>query len=221
MIDIAGPWNHRDVSAGGTRFHIAEMGECPRVLLLHGFPEFWWTWHRQLVTLADAVYHAVAMDLRGYGGSDEAVIGFLNSRPVHLAEMPAANMIGNARSLAKLYAATIGEVDGVRLLEARTVEKARIPQTDGLGQPPPLDRLPVAMPLRFGLGYELDRSNVPWVGPGSFGHTGAGGKYACADPETGVSVAYVCNNRAWVYGDGPDARWRPWMRAIRDVLRSA
>jgi CubicO group peptidase (beta-lactamase class C family) len=159
--------------------------------------------------------------LRGYGGSEDAVIAFLNSRPVHLGEIPAGNMIGNARSLAKLYAATIGQVDGVRLLDDRTIESARTPQTDGLGQPPPLDRLPVSMPLRFGLGYELDRPNVPWVGPKSFGHTGAGGKYACADPDSGVAVAYVCNNRAWVYGDGPDKRWRPWIKAIHETIRRA
>jgi CubicO group peptidase (beta-lactamase class C family) len=158
--------------------------------------------------------------LRGYGGSEQAVIGFLNSRAVHLGQMPAANMIGNARALAKLYAAVIGEVDGIRLLDDKTIEKARTPQTDGLGQPPPLDRLPVSMQLRFGLGYELDRPNVPLIGSKSFGHTGAGGKYAFADPESGIAVAYVCNNRAWVYGQGPDTRWVPWIKAIKDQVRA-
>ena len=38
---IEGPWSHRLVSANGTRFHVAEAGEGPLVLLLHGFPEFW------------------------------------------------------------------------------------------------------------------------------------------------------------------------------------
>ena len=40
-ISISGPWAHRSVSANGTRFHVAEAGEGPLVLLLHGFPEFW------------------------------------------------------------------------------------------------------------------------------------------------------------------------------------
>jgi pimeloyl-ACP methyl ester carboxylesterase len=64
-IYVDGPWRHRAVSANGTRFHIAEQGEGPLVLLLHGFPEFWWTWRHQLSTLAEAGYRAVAADLFG------------------------------------------------------------------------------------------------------------------------------------------------------------
>lgn len=65
-----GTVSHRDVAANGARFHIAEMGEGPLVLLLHGFPQFWWTWRQQLPALAEAGFRAVAMDLRGVGGSD-------------------------------------------------------------------------------------------------------------------------------------------------------
>jgi pimeloyl-ACP methyl ester carboxylesterase len=75
-IYVDGPWSHRAVSANGTRFHIAEQGEGPLVLLLHGFPQFWWTWRQQLETLADAGYRAVAADLRGYGGSDKPPRGY-------------------------------------------------------------------------------------------------------------------------------------------------
>jgi pimeloyl-ACP methyl ester carboxylesterase len=76
VIQITGPWTHRSVTANGTRFHVASMGEGPLVLLLHGFPEFWWTWRHQLVTLAEAGYRAVAVDLRGYGGSDKPPRGY-------------------------------------------------------------------------------------------------------------------------------------------------
>lgn len=76
VIQITGPWAHRSVTANGSRFHVASMGEGPLVLLLHGFPEFWWTWRRQLVTLAEAGYRAVAVDLRGYGGSDKPPRGY-------------------------------------------------------------------------------------------------------------------------------------------------
>ena len=76
VIQIKGPWTHRSVTANGARFHVASMGEGPLVLLLHGFPEFWWTWRHQLVTLAEAGYRAVAMDLRGYGGSDKPPRGY-------------------------------------------------------------------------------------------------------------------------------------------------
>jgi pimeloyl-ACP methyl ester carboxylesterase len=76
VIQISGPWTHRSVTANGTRFHMATMGEGPLVLLLHGFPEFWWTWRRQVVALAEAGYRAVAVDLRGYGGSDKPPRGY-------------------------------------------------------------------------------------------------------------------------------------------------
>jgi pimeloyl-ACP methyl ester carboxylesterase len=68
---VPGPWTHRDLSANGTRFHVVEAGSGPLVLLLHGFPQFWWTWHHQLGTLPDAGLRVVAPDLRGYGASDK------------------------------------------------------------------------------------------------------------------------------------------------------
>ena len=71
-----GPWTHRTVAANGSRFHVVEAGAGPLVLLLHGFPEFWWTWRHQLAPLADAGYRVVAVDLRGYGGSDKPPRGY-------------------------------------------------------------------------------------------------------------------------------------------------
>jgi CubicO group peptidase (beta-lactamase class C family) len=154
----------------------------------------------------------------GAPGDPEANNRFMNSRAAHAAEIPAGNGIGNARSLARMYAATIGEVDGVRLLGSDAVNRARRPQTDGLGGPAPLDRLPNDYPLRFGLGYELHRAGSPMLGPGSFGHTGAGGRLGFADPESGLAVGYVCSNMAWEYLRGPDARWTPWLGALRRTL---
>src|SRR4029450_3535595 len=71
VVHIAGPWTHRAVAANGARFHVAELGEGPLVVLLHGFPEFWWSWRHQLVGLAEAGYRAVAGDLRGDADSAE------------------------------------------------------------------------------------------------------------------------------------------------------
>ncbi|WIX81261.1 alpha/beta hydrolase [Amycolatopsis carbonis] len=76
IVRIDGPWTHRDVSANGIRLHVAELGDGPLVLLLHGFGEFWWTWHHQLRGLADAGFRAVAVDLRGYGDSDKPPRGY-------------------------------------------------------------------------------------------------------------------------------------------------
>ena len=65
---------HRSVqSESGLRMHVAEAGEGPLVLLLHGFPECWYSWRHQLTALAEAGFHAVAPDQRGYartGGPD-------------------------------------------------------------------------------------------------------------------------------------------------------
>jgi pimeloyl-ACP methyl ester carboxylesterase len=73
---VDGPWEHREISANGIRLHVAEAGSGPLVLLLHGFPEFWWSWRHQLIGLADAGYRVVAPDLRGYGASDKPPRGY-------------------------------------------------------------------------------------------------------------------------------------------------
>ena len=73
---LPGPWAHRDVSANGVRLHAAEAGSGPLVVLLHGFPEFWWAWRAQLTGLAAAGFRVVAPDLRGYGASDKPPRGY-------------------------------------------------------------------------------------------------------------------------------------------------
>jgi pimeloyl-ACP methyl ester carboxylesterase len=76
VVQPDGPWSYRAIAANGARFGVAELGEGPLVLLLHGFPTFWWTWRHQLEALAEAGYRAVAMDLRGYGSSDKTPRGY-------------------------------------------------------------------------------------------------------------------------------------------------
>src|SRR5215510_13013353 len=75
-VYIDGPWSHRSISANGSRFHIAESGDGPLVLMLHGFPQFWWTWRHQLASLPGAGFRTVASDMRGYGGSDKPPRGY-------------------------------------------------------------------------------------------------------------------------------------------------
>ena len=60
----------RFVKSNGIRMRIAEMGDGPLVLLLHGWPESWYSWRHQLPALAKAGFRAVAPDLRGYGRTD-------------------------------------------------------------------------------------------------------------------------------------------------------
>ena len=63
--------NQRRVETNGISLNIAEQGEGPLVLMLHGFPESWYSWRHQFSALAEAGYHAVAPDMRGYGDSDK------------------------------------------------------------------------------------------------------------------------------------------------------
>ncbi|HUC57199.1 MAG TPA: alpha/beta hydrolase [Streptosporangiaceae bacterium] len=69
---------HRTVPVGPLSMHIAEAGSGPLVVLLHGFPECWYSWRHQLTALAAAGYHVVAPDQRGYartGNPPDASIG--------------------------------------------------------------------------------------------------------------------------------------------------
>ncbi len=64
-------WTHREERVNGVRLHWVEAGEGPPAVLLHGFPEFWWGWRRQIQPLADAGFRVIAPDLRGYNLSDK------------------------------------------------------------------------------------------------------------------------------------------------------
>lgn len=61
---------YRELDVNGIRMRVVEQGEGPLVLLAHGWPESWYSWRHQLPALAAAGYHAVAPDMRGYGGTD-------------------------------------------------------------------------------------------------------------------------------------------------------
>ncbi len=100
-VRAPGPWEHRNVAANGARFHIAEMGDGPAVLLVHGFPTYWYTWRYLLPVLAQAGYRAIAMDLRGYGGTDHTPRGY---DPFSLA----GDLRGLVRSLGSADAVVIG-----------------------------------------------------------------------------------------------------------------
>ena len=62
--------SHRTIATNGIKMHIAEAGEGPLVLMIHGYPELWYAYRHQVPALADAGYHAVAIDVRGYGRTD-------------------------------------------------------------------------------------------------------------------------------------------------------
>jgi CubicO group peptidase (beta-lactamase class C family) len=112
-----------------------------------------------------------------------------NASDMHAAEIPAANGIGTARGLARMYASFVGEVDGIRVLNPDTVARARTEQSVG----------PDAILIRdtrFALGFMIDSADVPFLGPNAFGHDGAGGFLAFADPDANVGFSYVMNKMA-------------------------
>ena len=67
--NVSGPVQ-RIIESNGIRLNITEQGNGPPVILCHGFPESWYSWRHQLTALAEAGFHAVAPDMRGYGKSD-------------------------------------------------------------------------------------------------------------------------------------------------------
>ena len=111
-----------------------------------------------------------------------------NSPALHAAELPSSNGIGNARALARVYASCIGDgFDGRRTLSDSTVEAATTVRSQG----------PDAVLLVetcFGLGFMLGQSFGAANPPTAFGHAGAGGSLAFADPASGLAFAYVMND---------------------------
>ena len=130
-------------------------------------------------------------------------------------EVPAAHGITNARSLARMYAALLDDVDDIRLLSPGTLAQATTPQTDGL---PALIESGTAGPdIRFGLGYQLASPGMPGLSPASFGHTGAGGRLGIADPDLDIAFAYVCNSMRDI-GPSGDPRWKTLLDAVRRAI---
>lgn len=110
---IDGPWRHLEVHANGIRFHVVEadteqpaavpISERPLVILLHGFGSFWWSWRHQLEGLTGA--RVVAVDLRGYGGSDKPPRGYDGWTL-------AGDTAGLVRALGHKTATLVGHADG-------------------------------------------------------------------------------------------------------------
>ena len=132
-----------------------------------------------------------------------------NERAFHAAEIPAANGITNARSLARMYAACIGEVDGVRLLAAETLEQATRVQSAG-------EDLVLGYETRYATGFQLSFPFRPMAGEGSFGHYGMGGSVGFAHPGRELAFAYVMNQM--LPSGGVDPRTKDLVEAVLSSL---
>ncbi|MEU4143101.1 serine hydrolase domain-containing protein [Streptomyces parvulus] len=143
---------------------------------------------------------------RAFAVTDPAAIDF-DSPEVQAAELPSSNGIGTARALARMYAALIGEVDGVRLLSPETLASATEEQANGRDEV-------MVLPSRFSTGYMLPTAGNLMSGPNAFGHTGRGGSLAFADPEHGIAFGYVMNH---IISGSDDVR----AAALADAVRNS
>jgi len=136
-----------------------------------------------------------ALSLNGAFNAESAAGGLgtsvFNTSRVLAAEIPAANGVSNAPSLAKVYAATMAPIDGVQLISDAVRNVARVTVTP---ENEPDNCL--IMPTTFGMGFMTSGPFSLFAGPGSYGHPGAGGSVAFAQPERQFSFAYVMNQMA-------------------------
>jgi CubicO group peptidase (beta-lactamase class C family) len=134
-------------------------------------------WPERAMTLGGALPAALVSDDGGF-----------NDPRLHAAEFPAAGGIATARALATIWSSTVVSEGGVRLLDDDTLDEALRVQSDGhpfFSAPPPWPR--------WGMGFQLDSAARRYLTAASFGHDGAGGQVAFADPVHEVGFAFVTN----------------------------
>ncbi|MGK5532853.1 alpha/beta fold hydrolase [Streptomyces sp. URMC 129] len=147
-----GAITHRTVDVGGLALHVAEQGEGPLVLLLHGFPECWYSWRHQFAPLAAAGYRVVAPDQRGYARSDQPADIGAYTLP-HLA----GDVIGLIHALGEERAVVVGHDWGAPVAWATALLRPDVVRAvAGLSVPPPAygETPPLhALRERFGDGF--------------------------------------------------------------------
>jgi CubicO group peptidase (beta-lactamase class C family) len=132
-----------------------------------------------------------------------------NNPAIQSAEIPGAGGIASARALAAIWSATIVETDGVRLLDEPVTRLATATQSEGA----PVWDVPGPWP-RWGMGFQLDSAARRYLTPTGFGHDGAGGQSAFADPGEEVGFAFLTNQMEAI----DDVRATRIIDALRDVL---
>ncbi len=112
--------------------------------------------------------------------------------------------------MARLYAATIGEVDGIRLLRPETVAAASVVRSEGKQWGDPFEG------PTWGTGFLRPFPRQPMLGGTSFGHDGAGGSIAFAEPDLGVAFSHVINRM--IVTPDEDRRTAALMAAVRECV---
>jgi pimeloyl-ACP methyl ester carboxylesterase len=188
-------FQHRAIEAGGLDMHVVEHGEGPLVVLLHGFPESWYSWRRQLVALADAGFRAAAPDQRGYGGTE---------RPEDIGRYTMLHLVGDVvgllDALGEEQAVVVGHDWGAPVAwHTALLRPDRVRGVVGLSVPfvprgpvPPLAALREAMGERFYQIYFQEPGVAEAELEADVGRTmrtllaGAGGEQGDASAEAGV-----------------------------------
>jgi pimeloyl-ACP methyl ester carboxylesterase len=134
--------SHRSVSANGIRFHLAEAGTGPLLLMLHGFGGIWTNWRYQLPDLAAAGFHAVAADLRGAGDSDKPPRGYD-------AFTLAADIAGLVRAIGEREAILLGQgYGGVLAFNTAIMYPEQIAAVVAISAPHPIRMARLRRPIR-------------------------------------------------------------------------
>jgi epoxide hydrolase 4 len=186
---------HQFIEANGLRFHVAEVGEGPLVLFLHGFPDIWYGWRLQLPAIAAAGYRAVAPDLRGYNLSDRP-----EGTAAYAVETLAADVAAIVEALGETEAVVVGhDWGGVVAWYAAMYHPERVRRLAILNAPHPVA---YRRELRSG-SKQILRSwyaaffQIPWL------------------PEAGLRARdHAALRKVWASGPAPD-------RADRQVYREA
>jgi CubicO group peptidase (beta-lactamase class C family) len=134
-----------------------------------------------------------------------------NRRALHEIELPSSNSLATASAVARMYAALLWKVDGRRALRPETVAEAIEPVSRGP------DRV-LLTTTAFGSGFQLSPSLPAAAGPRAFGHGGAGGSIAFADPDARLTLAYTPNRLR--FDTAPDPRGEALARALYAARRA-
>jgi CubicO group peptidase (beta-lactamase class C family) len=152
----------------------------------------------------------IAMTLGGALAPELVTVdGGFNDPAVQAAEIPGAGGIATARALATIWSATVVETAGVRLLGDEVLSTATVVESEGA----PVWNVPGPWP-RWGMGFQLDSEARRFLTADSFGHDGAGGQSAFADPTYGVGFAYLTNQMEAI----DDQRATRVIDALRETL---
>jgi pimeloyl-ACP methyl ester carboxylesterase len=227
-------WSHQEVSANGARFHAVVEGTGPAVLLLHGFPMFWWTWRDQIRELSQSGFTAIAMDLRGTGGSDKPPRGY---DPLTMAQDAA----GVLRSLGHNSATVVGTgFGGLLAWTLAAVNPDLINRVGIISSLHPHDlrralRSPAYLRthkhlLRYQIPMAPERSLVSadaaevsrilndWSGPGGWSDDAAADHFRQAMLQSPTAFCWMETFR-WLIRSLPRSDGRRWMRRTATPIR--